>query len=112
VPEAPNAYFYSGEVVRIWAHVPTTWHAVIDPNECCDIAELLKETGDKERALLASSTQKISRLIAAEVARQTRYTNAPGARRNYHSTHMADESTEGDEAAPDLPALAATNEPI
>jgi hypothetical protein len=54
VPEAPNAYFYSGEVVRIWAHVPTTWHAVIDPNECRDIAELLKETGESIARLLYS----------------------------------------------------------
>src|SRR5271156_370709 len=112
LPDSPTEHHYSNEVVIVWDHVPTSWHAHIDINECGDIATLLKEAGDKQRALLAADTSDISCLVQAEVARATRQAQYATGRRPYHQAQVVEEEDDTEEPPMDTPALTVTPAPV
>jgi hypothetical protein len=105
LPNVPTEHHYSNEVVIVWDHVPTSWHTHIDINECGDIARLLKEAGNKQRALLAANTSDLARLVQAKVAKVTKHAQYTLGRCLYHHTQMAKEVGDVEEAPVDVPAL-------
>lgn len=66
------------EVLDLWTHCPSTWAAHIDTTLCPTAAELIKIATDKREQLQASNVTDLSRLVRAELNKQTqrRFANA------------------------------------
>jgi hypothetical protein len=59
------------EVAELWLHTPPAWAAHIDVTLCPTSAELIKMATDREDQHLASSINKLTRLIQAELQQQS-----------------------------------------
>ena len=66
------------EVLDLWNHCPTTWAAHIDTTLCPTAAELIKVATDKKEQLQASNVTDLSKLVRAELHKQSqrRFANA------------------------------------
>jgi hypothetical protein len=61
------------KVLDLWTHCPTTWAAHIDTALCPTAAELIKVATDKCEQLQASNVTDLSKLVRAELQRQTQH---------------------------------------
>jgi hypothetical protein len=66
------------EVLDLWNHCPTTWAAHINTALCPTAAELIQVAMDKREQLQASNVTDLSKLVRAELQRQSqrRFANA------------------------------------
>ena len=80
LPIYPNASAeeHAFEVLDLWNHCPTTWAAHIDTTLCPMAAELIKVAMDKKEQLQASNVTDLSKLVRAELHKQSqrRFANA------------------------------------
>ena len=65
-------------MLNLWNHCPTTWAAHIDTTLCPTAAELIKVATDKKEQLQASNVTDLSKLVRAELHKQSqqRFANA------------------------------------
>jgi hypothetical protein len=89
------------EVAELWLHTPPAWAAHIDITLCPTSAELIKMAANRENQLLASSIHNLTKLIRAELQRQSWL--MPNARKQF-GVQLADVAEE-DEVEAGLPSL-------